>query len=90
MKERILVLMSVVALMVVMVAMSVAPAFAAWDAAGGQCRTGGNLYFIQGTGDPYLLKLNRNSDQYLCYAYSNNPSSTDFRFYDNRYFITPV
>ena len=35
--KRILVLLSVVALMVVTLAMSVAPAFAAWDAAGGQC-----------------------------------------------------
>ena len=40
--KRILVL-RVVALMVVMLAMSVAPAFAAWDAQGGQCRTGGHL-----------------------------------------------
>ena len=36
MKKRILVLLSVVALMVVMMAMSVAPAFAAWNPAG--CR----------------------------------------------------
>ena len=38
MKKRILVLLSVVALMVVMLATSVAPAFAAWTGADGQCR----------------------------------------------------
>jgi hypothetical protein len=45
MKKRILVLLSVVALMVVMLAMSVAPAFAKWETEGPSagCRTQGVL-----------------------------------------------
>ena len=62
MKKRIMVLMAVAALMMTMLAMSVAPAFAKWDVANGACRTGSFLYYITGTGDPYLLKANRNGD----------------------------
>ena len=76
--KRIAILLSVVALMVGMMAMSVAPAFAAWDVANGACRTGSFLYYITGTGDPYLLKANRNHDDYVCYDISSS------RVYDNR------
>jgi hypothetical protein len=73
--KRIMVLMAVAALMVTM---SVAPAFAKWDVANGACRTGSFLYYITGTGDPYLLKANRNGDDYVCYDISRE------RVYDNR------
>jgi hypothetical protein len=63
MKKRILVLLSVVALMVVMLAMSVAPAFAAWTGAGGQCRGDGVL--INADAD-FLMKKDRNEDGFVC------------------------
>jgi hypothetical protein len=61
--KRILVLLSVVTLMVVMLAMSVVPAFAAWDAEGGACRTGGILTTVQG---PYDASKDRNGDNFIC------------------------
>ena len=76
--KRIVMLLTVVALMVGMLAMSVAPAFAAWDAENGACKTGSNLLYIQGETDPYYLKVDRNNDWLLCFSPSNN------RLYDNR------
>jgi len=60
-------LLSVVALMVGTMAMSVAPAFAAWDTENGACRTGGHLFYISGSTNPYYLKVDRNNDGRLCY-----------------------
>ena len=81
MKKRILVLLSVVALMVMMLAMSVAPAFAAWyqtSTTGVLCRTGGGPLYIGNTPSEYHHKVDRNDDNYVCYSPSNN------RIYDNR------
>src|ERR671912_561310 len=69
MKKRILVLLSVVALMVVMLATSVAPAFAAWTGAGGQCRGDGVLIEVPDPEDPiadFLMKKDRNEDGFVC------------------------
>ena len=77
--RRMVMLLSVVALMVVMMAMSVAPAFAAWDAENGACRTGGHLLYLPyNTTYPPYLKADRNDDFLLCVS----PSQT--RIYDNR------
>ena len=77
-----MVLITVVALMVVMLAMSVAPAFAASE---GPCRTGGFLYYYIGSGDQSLPRIDRNDDGYVCATLSkpNDPLS-DYRYYDNR------
>jgi hypothetical protein len=47
MKKRILVLLTMMALMMVMLAMSIAPAFARWETEGisAECRTGAQLAF---------------------------------------------
>jgi hypothetical protein len=72
MKKRILVLLSVVALMVVMLATSVAPAFAAWTGADGQCRGDGVLIEVPDPADPedpiaaFLMKKDRNEDGVVC------------------------
>lgn len=79
--KRILVLVTVVALMVGMLAMSVSPAFAAWyetSHPGVLCRTGGYPLYVVGETDPLYVKTNRNNDWYICYSPSNN------RLYDNR------
>jgi hypothetical protein len=77
--KRIAMLLSVVALMVVMMAMSVAPAFAAWDAEGGQCRTGDGITTV-GSYPPFV-KLDRNGDGAVCETLSNQGV---YRHYDNR------
>jgi hypothetical protein len=79
--KRIAMLLSVVALMVVMMAMGVSPAFAAWyqtSAPGVLCREGGYPLDARGETDPLYVKTNRNNDWYVCYSPSNN------RLYDNR------
>ena len=87
--KRIAMLMSVVALMVVMMAMSVAPAFAAaWD---GPCRTGDIPYYYVGNGDQTLLRVDRNGDGFVCATLSKptDPLS-DYRYYENRgYLVLP-
>jgi hypothetical protein len=66
------VLLSVVALMVVMRATSVAPAFAAWTGADGQCRGDGVLLEVPDPADPedpiaaFLMKKDRNEDGFVC------------------------
>jgi len=63
--KRIVVLLTVVALMVAMLAMIVAPAFAAWDVEGGQCRTGATLVPV----DPRLpgvVEKDSNGDLKVC------------------------
>jgi len=75
--KRILVLLSVVALMVVMLAMSVAPAFAAWEANG--CRTGGSLYGRVVPGS-FEASKDRNGDEFVCYISKGSKTL----FYDNR------
>ena len=79
--KRVAILLSVVALMVVMMAMSVAPAFAAWTAQGGQCREGASGITTTGSYEPFV-KLDRNGDGALCYEESNR--SGGYRYYDNR------
>ena len=77
-----LVLLSVVALMV---AMSVAPAFAAWDAENGQCRTGGRL---TPTGTNSILQdLDQNNDGQVCAVQTSTGGTGEHaktQFYDNR------
>jgi hypothetical protein len=79
--RRVLLLGSVVALIVVMVAMSVGPAFAAgWNSAG--CK-GDDLLFRTGGNDP--ARIDKNGDTYLCVH--ENPQGHRHA-YDNRYPIT--
>ena len=78
--KRIMVLMAVAAQMVVMLATTVAPAFAAWDAEGGQCRTGAGGITTVGSYPPFV-KLDRNDDGTVCYKVSNQGV---YRYYDNR------
>ena len=81
--KRILVLLSVVALVVVMLAMSVAPAFAAWV---GGCREGDLLRPATST---ELQKLDSNSDGQVCAGQKvqehqgTRPVISSY-FYDNR------
>jgi hypothetical protein len=88
MKKRIMVLMAVAALMVTMLAMSVAPAFAAWD---GPCREGDFPYYHLGSGNQTALRIDRNDDGFVCATLSkpNDPLS-DYRYYENRgYLVLP-
>ena len=78
--RRMVLLLSVVALMVVMMAMNVAPAFAAWDAEGGQCRTGAGGITTVGSYPPFV-KLDRTGDGIVCYKVSDQGV---YRYYDNR------
>ena len=79
MKKRIVMLLSVVALMVVMLAMSVAPAFAAWRVTFG-CFAKPNLVVLFNASDfPSLDQKDRNGDDILC-GYSNNQGA---HFIDN-------
>ena len=85
MKKRIMVLMAVAALMVTMLAMSVAPAFAAWE---GPCRTGSFLYYHLSSGNQTALRIDRNDDGFVCATLSkpNDPLS-EYRYYENRGFL---
>ena len=75
--KRILVLLSVVALMVVMLAMSVAPAFAAWEANG--CRTGAHISSVFSAEE---RAIDRNGDTFICIILQG-PQQTQHN-YDNR------
>ena len=84
--RRILVLLSVVALMVVMLATSVAPAFAAWTGAGGQCRGDGVLIEV----DPADMKKDRNEDGFVCRELRPVGGNRQLLvIYDNRFPIPP-
>jgi hypothetical protein len=63
--RRILVLLIVVALMMVMLAMSVAPAFAKWETTGpgAGCRTGS---FKTGTFNPETEAIDKNRNGLIC------------------------
>ena len=82
MKKRILMMLSVVALMVVMLAMSVAPAFAAWTGAGGACK-GDDFLFPTGTFPP-LVKKDKNGDGLVCNDERRNGQGIYSFYYDNR------
>jgi hypothetical protein len=79
--RRIMVWLSVVALMVVMMALAVAPAFAAgWDATG--CKAGDTLFYI-GPGSMQGMvygPIDKNGDFYVCV--NNDPHGKSA--YDNR------
>jgi hypothetical protein len=80
MKKRFLMLLTVVALMVVMVAMAVAPAFAAWNPATG-CREGDTLFPAQ---TPRLQEIGgRKTDDQVCLTHRGH-EGTKLGFYDNR------
>jgi hypothetical protein len=83
MKKRILVLLSVVALMVVMVAMSVAPAFAKWETEGPSagCRTGDVLAPDRLPPQFPSPDGKRSDDNLICESESE---SGRVHFYDNR------
>jgi len=76
--KRILGLVTVVALMMVMLAMAVAPAFAAWE---GACRTGSTLVDT-GPGDPFAFvdSKDRNNDDHVCFFVGGDHA----HYYDNR------
>jgi hypothetical protein len=61
MKKRILVLLTMMALMIVMLAMSVAPAFATWDASG--CRSGSLLVSVT---DETQAAKDKNNNDFVC------------------------
>jgi hypothetical protein len=88
--RRILVLLSVVAMMVVMLAMSVAPAFAAWTGAGGQCKEGGTLLQLEFPAPPSLEKKDRNGDRFICQEVRETNQGIKVSRYDNRDFIPPA
>ena len=79
MKKRILLLLSVVALMVVMLAMSVAPAFAGWEANG--CRTGDVLAPDRLPPQFPSPDGKRSDDNLIC---ESELGSGRVHFYDNR------
>ena len=83
--KRMVAMSTVAALMVVMVAMSVAPAFAAWDAENGQCRTGGRL---TPTGTNSILQaLDQNNDGQVCAVQTSTGGTGEHaitQFYDDR------
>jgi hypothetical protein len=81
MKKRIVVLLTVVALMVVMLAMSVAPAFAAWNPATG-CREGDTL-FPAGTPGLQQIDGKNTEDDQVCLTHRGH-EGTKIAFYDNR------
>ena len=89
MKKRILVLLAMVALMVVMLAMSVGPAFAAWTGAGGQCREGGVLIGLESPAPPSLEKKDHNGDNFVCREVRLG-NKIHVSIYDNRFFIPPA
>ena len=78
--KRIVVLLTVVALMVGMLAMSVAPAFAAWNAVG--CRGTDTLFPAQA---PALQSIDGKftEDDQVCLAHRGH-EGTKIGFYDNR------
>jgi hypothetical protein len=78
MKKRILVLLSVVALMVGMLAMNVAPAFAGWESNG--CRTQDSLIFAEGLPEAESVNGKRTADPFVC----STRTGSGFKFYDNR------
>ena len=81
MKKRILVLLSVVALMVVMLATSVAPAFAAWNPITG-CRGTDPLVFAEVAPG---VDGKRTADGMVC----SSRTGSGFKFYDNREPVIP-
>jgi hypothetical protein len=86
MKKRILVLLVMVALMVVMLAMSVAPAFAAgWGPNG--CKVGDDLVFVSDVPPNVADKDGkRTSDGFICAGRRLGGQFTHLSFYDNRPF----
>jgi hypothetical protein len=91
MKKRILVLLTVMALMVVMLAMSVTPAFAGWNPATG-CRVdergGGDLLLpVSSFPDPEAAAVDgkrTEDDQFCLHRRLTKDQVFVFRFYDNR------
>ena len=86
MNKRLLVLLTAVALMVVISAMSVAPAFAAWQTTGPDagCRTGDDLVLYTEALAPFLaLEADGkwNNDFSSCQRIRNNAV---YVYYDNR------
>jgi len=87
MKKRIVLLLSVVALMVVILAMSVAPAFAAWDPRTG-CREGDMLVEVERL-PPDLASVDgkRTDDEFVCASLSGHQR---LHVYDNRVEQAPI
>jgi hypothetical protein len=86
MKNRVVLLVTMGALMVGMLAMSVAPAFAAWDPMTG-CKTGDGVAialseFPQPT-PPSVIKKDRNGDGFVCRGFGGR-DDTRLVLYDNR------
>ena len=84
--KRIVVLLTVMALMVVMLAMSVAPAFAGWETSGPSegCRTGHLLIVVGAAHDPRAADAvngKRSGDFFICEYLGANGTWT---YYDNR------
>ena len=83
--RRIVVLLSVVALMVVMLAMSAVPAFAAWyqtGVPGVYCRAGDSPGYVGSY--PDLMEKDRNADGWICVTVRGGGNGHDFlAYYDN-------
>jgi len=82
--RRIVMLLTVVALMMVMLAMSVAPAFAAWQTTGPDagCRTGSTL-LPNSAGTLYYL-TDKNGNGFVCATTVGGGSNEHIRIYDDR------
>jgi len=82
--KRIVMLLTVVALMVGMLAMSVTPAFAAWyetSVPGVFCRTGDSP---QSVGPyPAFIEIDRNTDGYICFTWRGSGTHVHGAYYDN-------
>jgi len=79
--RRSMMFLTVVALMMVMVAMSVAPAFARWETSGDSqgCRTGSLLVSYT-----YSPEDNKNADMFVCQIRRESGNFVRFVYYDNR------
>jgi hypothetical protein len=81
--NRFLMLLTVVALMMVMLAMSVTPAFAAWNPATG-CREGDPLFPAQTPGLQAIDGKYTEDDQVCISLVGANGNNPHYNFYDNR------
>ena len=83
MNKRILVLLSVVALMVVMLATSVAPAFAAWNALGCKNEDDRIDFALDPSPPPIFVEKDRNQNGFICQGERTRGGGTVIIIYDD-------
>ncbi len=79
MKKRIAMLVTVVALMMVMLAMTVAPAFARWETNG--CRTGSSPTTPE---NEIQAAIDKNGNAVICVVVHGHPVDGFLKYYDDR------